>query len=153
LQEPFQLCQDGREAFYNLCAPAAIVKQRVERGAVLLAKLGDESGHEIALPGLGTPGGVNQAIGDAAHGRDNDGDRTFRRGGLDDRGGTPNAIGVSHRGTAELHHSQRGTHRAYHLPMDRSAPRCRGEIEEASSGPTLSGCRSETKPCALRFQS
>ena len=46
-----------------------IADECFERANVLVVKLGGVS-DEILFAGFGAPGGVDQAIGDAAHGRD-----------------------------------------------------------------------------------
>ena len=71
----------------------------------------DYCGSVIAVAGLQTVRGLDQAIRDAAHGGD-DNDDGARAGGISGNlRGTRNTGRIAHRSATEFHHSQRGFHR------------------------------------------
>ena len=86
-----------------------IVDQGIERGEMLGAELSGQ-GEEILFAGFGLLGGLDQAIGDAGHRGDDDGDGALGGGGVHDRGGAADAGGVADGGAAKFHYAERRAH-------------------------------------------
>jgi hypothetical protein len=83
-----------------------VVHEGFERGEVLTAEIVDERGEGIVFALFGAVGGLDEAIGDAAHCGDDDHDGALREGGFNDCGGAAYAVGIADGGAAEFHDAE-----------------------------------------------
>ena len=87
----------------GLRAAGVVGGEGFEGGDVLRVEIDDERGDKVLFALLGALGGVDEAVGDARHCRDDHDDGALGGGRFDDRGGALDAVGVAYRGTAEFH--------------------------------------------------
>ena len=94
---------------------------------------------EFVFAGFRAVRSVDQAIGDAAHGRHHGYHGPLIRRGLHDGGGAANAVCIAHRGAAELHYTQGRSH-ALNLPACLDWPQKRGKKSECTILQPASHC-------------
>ena len=87
-----------------------ILNQDFQRFEVLFAQSFQKFGGALAIAGLAACGGFDQAIGDAAHGRDDHDQRAYARGFGDNFSDARDARSVAHRCAAEFHDLQMWLH-------------------------------------------
>ncbi len=93
-----------------------------QRGDVLGAEFIGQRRDGILFAVFGAVGGLDQAIGDTAHGGDNHYDRVLGGGGMNDARDAADAVGVADGGAAEFHDLERGFHcfgQAFHFRIAR----------------------------------
>ncbi len=77
---------------------------------MLFAQSFQQFGGTLAIASFRTRGGFDQAVGDAAHGRDDHHERAYARGFGDNFGDARDAGSVAHRCAAEFHDLQMWLH-------------------------------------------
>jgi hypothetical protein len=109
-QQTVQFVEDGLAGARNLHTALGILHQRIQGGFMLGAQLLDELQRDFLVAGFSVVGSLYEAIGHAAHGRDDHDHRVGGNRGLNDGGGATHAIGVADRSATEFHDAKRRAH-------------------------------------------
>jgi hypothetical protein len=135
LQEAFQFAEHGGKALIDFGRSLGIAHQSLQGFTVLASEVGNNLGGDVSVTGFGVMRGIDQAIGNAAHCRNDDNYGGFGGGRLDDVGGSGDAGRVAHRGASELHDAQRRHYRALAAKIGENA--FRPTEKTSKSGPLM----------------
>src|SRR5277367_1760274 len=108
--EALRFAEQFFDAQGNQISGFGILDEDVQRIEVLFAQDFQQLGGALAVAGLAAGGGFDQAIGDAAHGRNHDDKGADARGFSDNFGDARDAGSVAHRCAAEFHDLQMWLH-------------------------------------------